>query len=371
MRLAAVVAGAFLGAAACATGGAAISQLRPGVFEVSGTDITWVHGLDVCASEVCDGLATLIELPERYATPVYVRITPPAPSGGGGFKLGMEPAGLVTLVISPGPDTTDSAVRHALSRALLLRHAAWLGGFARDLEIPEWLEEAGVAASLVTNRPSMLEALGREAERNGPIPIAALLGGDAAKTRPAWQANTWMLARFLRQELGAGAWNSFVRDSLRGGQDAAVAISKSIGRDGASPEHEWSAAFFDLAVRNGGPGQSPTESYRAVTRPARFVFRTVGRDTVFPWERLWFWRDSNTVRHEVEARSRQLAALAPIVHPFFVNAHASLQDALQALLEGDTAKWDITIATYEEELSRAVELTIRAGEVLDGGAGLR
>ena len=41
-----------------------------------------------------------------------------------------------------------------------------------------------------------------------------------------------------------------------------------------------------------GPGQSPQESHRTVTRAARFVFRANGRDAISPWERLWFRREA-------------------------------------------------------------------------------
>jgi hypothetical protein len=271
----------------------------------------------------------------------------------------------VTLAITPGPGTTDAALRHELARALLLRHAAWLGGFSADLAIPAWLEEAGVAGSLVVAQPSMSEALGREASRHGPIPLAALLGGGGVEAFPGWQANAWMLAQFLRVEMGRDAWGALVRDSLRGGNDPSVAIARTIGRGGANPEVAWSAAFFNLAARHGGPGQSPQESYRTVTRTARFVFRAGGRDTVFPWERLWFWRESDPVQREVEARAKQLATLSATAHPFFINAYASLQDACGALLDADAGAWGRAVTAYEEDLAEGVELTFKAGDVLD------
>lgn len=370
MRLALALAfGSFLGAQATAVERSAISQRQPGFFEVSGPDVVWVNEVDVRAAEVRAGFASLLELPARYPTPVYVRVGVPAPDGEGEFRLGIEPAGLVTLSITPGPRSTDTSLRHALARALLVRHGAWLGGFSADLTVPVWLEEAGVAGSLVVTQASMSEALGREAARHGPIPLASLLGGGAVAALPAWQANAWFLTQFLRAEMGGGAWAVLVRDSLRGGHDEGVAIARSVGRGGANPEIAWAAAFFNLAARQGGPGQSPQESYRTVTRAARFVFRAGGRDTVFPWERLWFWRESDPIRREMEARARHLAALSPTAHPFFINAYASLQDACRALLAADAEAWGAAVTAYEEHLAEGVELSFAAGNVLDAVAG--
>lgn len=367
MNFAAVLAvGVALAVPAAASDSSVLAKRRPGFFEVSGPGLVWVHELDSRAAEVHDGFAGLIDLPEEYPTPVYVRLTTPEREGEGAFHLGIEPAGLVTLTITPGPRTTDPALRHELARALLLRHAAWLGGFSADLAIPAWLEEAGVAGSLVVSQPSMSEALGREAAQHGPIPLAVMLGGGGVEAFPGWQTNAWMLAQFLRTEMGRDAWRALVRDSLRGGNDPGVAIARAIGHGGANPEIAWSAAFFNLAARHGGPGQSPQESYRTVTRAARFVFRAGGRDTVFPWERLWFWRESEPVRREVEARARQLAALAPTAHPFFINAYASLEDAYRALLSADAEAWGKGVTAYEEDLAEGVDLTFNAGEVLDG-----
>ena len=366
MRLALALAmGALLGAPADAANGSAILQRHPGFFEVSGPDFAWVNEADSRAAEVRAGFAPLLDLPERYPTPVYVRVGAPATDGEGEFKLGIEPAGLVTLAITPGPRATDALLRHALARALLVRHGVWMGGFSADLAVPAWLEEAGVAGSLVVAQPSMSESLGREAARHGPIPLASLLGGDGVASRPAWQANAWFLAQFLRAEMGRDAWGALVRDSLRSGGDPGVAVSRTIGRGGANPEIAWATAFFNLAARHGGPGQSPQESYRTVTRTARFVFRAGGRDTVFPWERLWFWRESEPARREMEARARHLATLAPTAHPFFINAYASLQDACRALLAADAEAWGAAVTAYEEDLVEGVELSFAAGNTLD------
>jgi len=335
---------------------------------VSGPDVAWVNEVDSLAAEIRAGFAPLLDLPERYPTSVYIRVAAAAPAGEGEFRLGIEPAGLVTFAITPGPRTTDSALRHALARALLVRHGAWMGGYSTDLAVPAWLEEAGVAGSLVVAQPSMSESLGREAARHGPIPLASLLGGGAVAALPAWQANAWFLAQFLRSEMGGDAWGALVRDSLRGGGDPGVAVARTIGRGGANPEIAWSATFFNLAARHGGPGQSPQESYRTVTRAARFVFRAGGKDTVFPWERLWFWRESEPVRREAEARARHLATLAPTAHPFFINAYASLQDACRALLAADAEGWGAAIVAYEDDLAEGVELAFAAGNALDAAA---
>jgi hypothetical protein len=180
-----------------------------------------------------------------------------------------------------------------------------------------------------------------------------------------------MFAQFLRAEMRNETWGAFVRDSLRGGTDAGVAVARSVGRSGANPEIAWVAAFFNLAARHGGPGQSPQESYRTVTRAARFVFRAGGRDTVYPWERLWFWRESEHVRREVESRARHLATLSPTAHPFFLNAHGSLQDACRALLAADAEEWGRSITAYEEDLAEGVELSFKADNVLDDPARSR
>ncbi len=357
---------------AAAADGTSLSQRRPGFFEVSGPDLAWVHSVDARAEEVHAGLALLLELPPRYTTPVFVRIQAADPvAGRGGFRLGIEPAGIVTLAITPGPETTDVSVRHALARALLLRHAAWLGGFSPDLGIPAWLEEAGVAASLVAGQPAMAEALGREAARHGPLPLAALLSGGQVEALAGWQANTWLLAQFLRSEMGGEAWREFLRVSLRGGTDSGVAVSRALGRSGANPELAWSAGFFNLAERHGGPGQSVQESYRTVTRAAQFVFRAGGRDTVFPWERLWFWRESPVVRRELEARARALPVHAPSAHPFFVNAFASLQDAFAALLAADQKAYGEAISQYEDDLAAAIDLTFAAEAALEETSAVR
>jgi hypothetical protein len=357
--------GALLVASATAAERSAISQRNAGFFEVSGPEVAWVNEVDSRAAEIRAGFAPLLDLPERYPTPVYIRVAAAAATGDGDFRLGIEPAGLVSLAITPGPRTTDSELRHALARALLVRHGAWLGGYSTDLAVPAWLEEAGVAGALVVAQPSMSESLGREAARHGPIPLAWMLGGGSVEAFPAWQANAWFLAQFLRAEMGRDAWGALVRDSLRSGIDPGVAVARTVGRGGANPEIAWSAAFFNLAARHGGPGQSPQESYRAVTRSARFVFRAGGKDTIFPWERLWFWRESDPVRREMEARARHLSTLAPTAHPFFINAYASLQDACRALLVADAEGWGAAVAAYEDDLAEGVEMSFAAGNALD------
>lgn len=368
---------AALALCACAVAPAAhaadrvVAQHQPGFFEVSGPDLAWVHAVDSRAAEARAGLAMLIDLPARYPTPVYVRMRAVDPAGGEGvFRLGIEPAGLVTLAIEPGLLTGDAAVRRALVRALLVRHAAWMGGYSADLRVPAWIEEAGVTASLVAAQPAMAEALGREAARHGPLPMAALLSGGSIEGLPGWPANAWLLAQFFRDGLGRDAWQAFLRESLRGGDDSSVAVSRTLGRGGANPEVAWAAGFFNLAARHGGPGQSPQESHRAVTRAARFVFRAGGRDTVFPWERLWFWREDEAVRREAETRARLLASQAATAHPFFVNAFASLQEALQALLDADAGAFGPALARYDEDLAEAVEMTFKADAILDGDSNV-
>jgi len=357
---------AVLIAPASASDGSVVWQRQPGFFEISGPDLTWVHDVHSRAGEVLSGFAGLIDLPARYPTPVFVRVRMVELAvGEGGFRFGIEPAGIVTLTISPGPGTTDVAVRHALARALLLRHAAWMGGFSPDLKVPAWLEEAGVAASLVAAQSSMDEGFGREAVRHGPLPLAIILSGGSVEALPGWQANSWILAQFLRTELGGDAWHAFLRDSLRGGTDPGVALSRTLGRGGANPEIAWAAGFFNLAARHSGPGQSAQQSYRTVTRAARFIFRSDRQDTVFPWERLWFWRESDLVRREADARSRLLLSQVTTAHPFFVNAFASLQDALQALLAGDGEAFGPAFVNYEDDLAEAVDLALKAGEVLE------
>lgn len=363
-----LVHGALLSAHAAAAERSAISQRNAGSFEVSGPDVAWVNEVDSRAAQIRAGFAPLLDLPERYPTPVYIRVAAAVSEGEGEFRPGIEPAGLVSLAIVPGPRTSDFALRHALARSLLVRHGAWLGGYSTDLAVPAWLAEAGVAGSLVVAQPSMSESLGREAARHGPIPLASLLGGGGVEALPAWQANAWFLAQFLRAGMGREAWGALVRDSLRGGVDAGAAVSRTIGRGGANPEIAWAAEFFNLAARHGGPGQSPQESYRAVTRAARFVFRAGGRDTVFPWERLWFWRESEHVRREMEARARHLSTLAPTAHPFFINACASLQDACRALLTADAEAWGAAVTAYEEDLAEGVEMSFAAGNALDAAA---
>jgi hypothetical protein len=95
------------------------------------------------------------------------------------------------------------------------------------------------------------------------------------------------------------------------------------------------------------------------------VFHAGRRDTAFPWELLWFWRESDSVRREFEARSRHLATLSPTAHPFFINAYASLQDACRALIAADAEGWGRSVTAYEEDLAEGVELSFAAGEVLD------
>ena len=87
---------------------------------------------------------------------------------------------------------------------------------------------------------------------------------------------------------------------------------------------------------------------------------------MFPWERLWFWRDSEPVRREVEARAKQLAALSQTAHPFFINAYSSLEEAYRALLAADAEGWGRAIAAYDEDLATGVELSLEAGTALDG-----
>jgi hypothetical protein len=95
------------------------------------------------------------------------------------------------------------------------------------------------------------------------------------------------------------------------------------------------------------------------------VFRAGGKDTIFPWERLWFWRESDPVRREMEARARHLSTLAPTAHPFFINAYASLQDACRALLVADAEGWGAAVAAYEDDLAEGVEMSFAAGNALD------
>src|SRR5687767_13188034 len=116
-------------------------QSAPGRFEIAAVDPTIAHGVATAAEEAWRLFTAPLGLPERFSSPIYLRILPaeemasePAP-----FRVTVEVGGIVSVRLRADAATL-TITRRALVQSLLMRIAVAQHGLTPQLTVPLWLE---------------------------------------------------------------------------------------------------------------------------------------------------------------------------------------------------------------------------------------
>ena len=218
-----------------------VFQSAPGHFEVAALDATAAHAVASLSEEGWQLLAAPLGLPERFSTPVFVRLVPTAEWGEEApFRVFVEAGGVVSLRVRWDGQTPDLILQRALVQALLMRLAVRQHGVTEKLAAPLWLEIGSVGWWQTHSNPAQLDALKQESGRVAPPALADLLDWQRGEgeARSLTVGAIWLLA-WLQAESGrVGEWQDLLR-RLLDGDDGAEALAASFpGRFATGAERE-------------------------------------------------------------------------------------------------------------------------------------
>ncbi len=347
----------------------AIFQSAPGHFEVAALDATAAETVAARAEEGWQMLATSLGLPDRFSTPVFVRLVPAtdwrelAP-----FRVVVETGGVVSVRVRWSEATPDFFLRRALVQALLMRLAVTQHGVTEKLAAPLWLELGCVGFWQTRADAAQFDALKQESARFDPPALAELLGWQRGQgeARGLTVGSVWLLA-WLQTESGrAGEWPAMLR-RLLGDEDGAEALAANFpGRFANESDSElwWRTGWHHLRRARALPGFEAAESREEIARLARFVFQVQGHDAVTPLPTILAHAREPIVEAEVRHRAAELSRLLPALHPFYRNAGLSLAEALGAR-SGSARAGGALAAAFERDWSEARELEAATRAALD------
>ncbi len=347
----------------------AIFQSAPGHFEIAANDATAAERVATHAEEGWRTLAAPLGLPERFSTPVFVRLVPAADwREATPFRVVVEAGGVVSVRVRWNQETPDAFVRRGLVQALLMRLAVTQHGVTEKLAAPLWLELGCVDWWQTRAEGAQLDALKQESGRFAPPALAELLGwqrGDGESRRLTVGA-TWLFA-WLQAESGRGSeWPGMLR-RLLGGDDGGAALAASFpGRFATDAERElwWQLGWHHLRRVRSLPTFEAAESRVELASLMRFVFSTAGRDAVVPLEGVLAHAREPLFDSELQRRAGELNRLLPSLHPFYRNAALSLAEAFSARTAGASAQ-AARVASFEQDWRDARELEAVASSALD------
>lgn len=346
-----------------------VFQNAPGRFEVAALDAAAAERVAALAEEGWRLLAAPLGLPERFSTPVFVRLVPAAEwREAVPFRVIVEAGGVGSVRVRWSEPAPDLFLQRALVQALLMRLAVAEHGVTEKLAAPLWLEIGSVGWWQTRADAAQLDALKQESGRFDPPALADLLKwqrGDG-EARSLTVGACWLLA-WLQTESGrAGEWPGMLR-RLLGGDDGATALAASFpGRFANDGDRElwWQTGWHHLRRTHALPILEASDSRTELAALMRFVFLTDGRDAVVPLAGVLTHAREPLVEAELRRRAGELNRLLPALHPFYRNAGLTLTEALGA--RGATAGAQAArVAAFEQDWRDARELEATASAALD------
>lgn len=346
---------------------AVLFESAPGQVQVVATDVVAARPVLSAAESAWCALAGPLELPERFASPITIRVVPCADwRDSESTRLVVEPPGAVTVWLR-GDATVSREAQQALVRALLVRKAVAATGANGQITVPRWLEEGATSWWRAAESGSEIDWLKQDAERlNAPTLSALLSWRRGATTSPELTVGAYWLIVFLQSESGPGrAWSRMLATLLAGG-DSADAIQRQFGIALASEgEIWWRTGWHHYRRIPVLPGLSAAESRAMLADAIRQVWLKAGVETVVPpddWPELAGTAAGRTTLNQAAQRISRCTAM---LHPFYRNAALSLVAALNAAGSTTSEAFAATRAHFEADWQEATALEAASATALD------
>ncbi len=338
-------------------------------FEIAATDAGAATRVRSEAESAWNFLAGPLGLPERFSTPIFVRVVPAELwSEAAPFRVFAEPGGVVSLRLRWSDATPRFFLRRALVQSLLIRLAVADYGVGPRLTAPLWLEQACVGWWLTREQPAMLDALQQESAGLAPPRLADVLRWERSDVEPRRReiGAVWLLA-WLQRESGTGrSWPEFRRRLLGGDEPSAALAACFPARFGDAADRElwWQVGWHSVRRVRSLPMWGIVESRNALTDLARLVLAVGGEDAVLPLRFALRRRDEPAVAAAMATRAAELDRMLPVLHPFYRNVGLALADCF-ARGKGGPADADKLAAEFERELADGLDLETTSRRMLD------
>lgn len=352
-----------------AASGPVIFQSAPGRFEVAANDVTAAERVAARAGEGWQLLAAPLGLPERFSTPVFVRLVPAADwHDAPPFRVIVEAGGVVSLRLSWSEGTTDLILQRGLVQALLMRLAVSLHGTTDKLAAPLWIELGCVGWWRTRADAAQLDALKQESYPLDPPALADVLSWQRgqAETRTLAVGAEWLFAWLQAESARTEEWPALLRQVLGGAESSAALAANFPERFANDREREmwWQLGWHHLRRAQTLPALEAGESREAIASLARFVFAPGGREVVTPLGDVLTHGREPVVVAELKRRADELAQLLPVLHPFYRNAGLSLAAVLAAGNSTDSTRAAL-VKAFEHDFTEGRQLEQATHAALD------
>jgi hypothetical protein len=363
-----------LGAVAVAVSAAEPSlvmiQSAPGRFEIAAVDSNTAHAIAAAAEDGWRVLAGPLALPERFPSPIFLRVVPAGEAGTdpAAFRVTVEAGGIVAVRLR-GNAASAPVVRRAIVQSLLMRIAVGRHGVSPRLTVPLWLELGCIGWWETRIDAAQLDASKQSGARTSPPAIETLLGGQRGgeESRSQVDASMWLLTFFQSESTRNREWSTLLLHLLNG-EDPLLAVAVSYpGRFSSAETRElwWRTGYYSLCRARTLPTLEAAESRVQLASLGRFVFGGDDTDKVVSIATVLRRANEPIVSAEIGRRVTELERLIPSLHPFYRNAGLSLAAAF-ASREARKAKQDEACTAFEQDWRDAIELESATTHVLDG-----
>lgn len=344
-------------------------QSGPGRFEVAAIDSSAARSATAAADEAWRWLTVPFGLPDRFSSPVLVRLVPVAEwNGPGPFHVLVEPGGVVSVRVRWEDTLPDAVLRRAIVQGLLTRLAVAHHGPRENLSVPLWLEHAALGWWRTRADPAQLDALKQASSALRPPSSVQLFQWKRGETEPAERraGAVWLLIFCQQESSGAAEWPAFLKKLLRGDDPEAALAASYPGRFRDTRERElwWQTGWHHLRRGRSLPTFEAADSRQALQRLGRLVVAPTGADEVLSLAAVLVHGREPSVKAEVERRSLELNRLIPALHPFYRNAGLSLSEAFATRTAADVAQ-AAACQRYESDWREATELETAMNTALD------
>ena len=343
-------------------------RTMPGRFDIAAVDATLAHAVSARADETWRHLSGLLNLPDGFSSPVFVRVS----AGDGGralFTAQPEPGGIVSVWIKSSIVSQPGMVRRALARGVLLRLGVSLYGDDAVRAVPAWLEQ-GCALWVDTREfPARLDEIKDRTRALAPPALGAVLNehrafGDGVEHEVA---ALWLLTLLQAESSGAQEWGRFLHGVLRGTPADEMLTAAFPGRFANVRERElwWQTGWHHFPRVNAFPLMDSKESALEIARLARFVFAPGDEDVVVPLRTVLEHAADAIVADEMRRRAAELQILTPVLHPYYRNAGLSLLEVFLKARMVSADRQDALVNGFEADWRDGVEIEAAAKAALD------
>ena len=337
-------------------------QSGPGRFEIAAADPTVAHGIAAAAEEGWRLLSQPLALPENFPSPIFLRVVPASELGNdpAAFRVTVEAGGVVSVRIRANV-ATAGVVRRALVQSLLMRLAVARHGVSPRLNVPLWLEVAGVGWWETRADAAQLDALKQRSVRQTPPPMEAVLGWQrGGEDSPGLaDAATWLMTFFQSESNRGREWGTLGAHLLHG-EDPLLAVAVSFpGKFQSAETRElwWRTGYHQLCRARTLPTLAAIDCREQLLALARFVFLDANEDAdkVVPLRVVLARAGEPVVAAEIDRRVKELERVIPALHPYYRNVGLSLGAAFAARA-GRNAKREEACSAFERDWQDATEL---------------